>query len=123
MDVDARGSEDHSGPVMIQEHVLGHLEPVDVPDPWSGWAKLVDPAPVEAQEETARSEATPEPAPPDDDLVAVVAQLAAELADERRLRSANEVARREAEDRRHAAEMDGARVAAELETARARIAE
>jgi hypothetical protein len=127
MDVDARVSEDHCGPVMIQEHALADIEPLEVPDPWSGWAKLVDPPPV--AEPLAESPAEPvvapvvAPEPPDDDLVSAVAQLAAELADERRRRTASDVGRREAEERAHAAEMEGARAAAELETARSRISE
>jgi len=114
---------------MIQEHALADLEPVEVPDPWSGWAKLVDPAPVAAppaekpDEPPAEPAVQPAVAPPDDDLVSAVAQLAAELADERRRRTASEVARREADERAHVAEMEDARIAAELETARARITE
>src|SRR6478672_1918060 len=100
MDVDARHSVDHCGPVMIQEQALAAFEPLDVPDPWSGWAKLVDPAPVEDEQVEAGPAAPSSAAPPasaDDDLVAAVAQLVGELADERRRRAASDVARREAD--------------------------
>src|SRR5947208_9813626 len=103
MDVDARGSEDHLDPVMIQEQALTEIGVKPPPDPWSGWARLAD-VPSHAEEvETdlvaddtdreapppreAAPAAAPAPVPPNDDLVTAVARLAAELADERRLRS------------------------------------
>jgi hypothetical protein len=69
----------------------------------------------------------PEPAsPPAElgrDLGAAVAQLTAELADERRRREAAEDARREAESRQHSAEIEATRMGAEIASARARIGE
>ena len=130
---------------MIQEQALSDTAPS--PDPWSGWAKLVDlpasvadpepPPPVEIAPTPPIPPAAPTPpaapippaapapppALPNDDLVKAVAQLAAELADERRRRAAAEAARREADARLHAAEMEAARGDAEVSTARGRIAE
>lgn len=114
---------------MIQEHALADLELVEVPDPWSGWAKLVDPAPVEEEDAAPVEEEAEAPlqaeaeAPQNGDLVAAFTRLAAELADERRRRTASDMGRREAEERVRAAETEGARVRAQLETAGARIAE
>ena len=123
---------------MIQEQARSDTAPS--PDPWSGWAKLVDlpasvadPEPPPPVEIAPTSPPAPPPAPPptpqvptavpNDDLVKAVAQLAAELADERRRRAAAEAARREADARLHAAEVDAARGDAEVSTARGRIAE
>lgn len=128
MDVDARGSDDHSGPVSIQEQSLNQvsdLEPAPSPDPWSGWARLMDRAAKQAEPEP-ESEPEPHPEAPvsaNEDLVKAVSQLAAELADERRRRSDSEMARAKADERLHAAEMKAVEVAAEVQAARARIGE
>jgi hypothetical protein len=57
------------------------------------------------------------------DLAAVVAQLAAELADERRQRAAADEARRDTEARLHDAELTAARAGAEVTAAQGRIVE
>src|SRR5437588_6182134 len=126
MDVDARGSEDHCGPVMIQEHAFSQvseanevsdLEPAAPRDPWSGWARMTDlPGPDEAQPDPPPAAAMP-------DLASVVAQLAGELADERRQRATADEARREAEAQLHDADIAAARIGAEVTAARARITE
>lgn len=131
-----------SNPVMIQEQALIDTHVTPRGDPWSGWAKLVDVADESAEEavdvapvgvapelepEPEADEPTPTPTPQpaelSGDLVTAVAQLASELADERRRRTATEEGRRRAEQRLHAAEVDAAGVSAELTTARARIVE
>ena len=132
---------------MIQEQALDDIGATSPPDPWSGWAKLVDlPAAhdeVDAHDHEAdvgpehadvHDEASPpaeaplEPArqplaPPNDDLVAAVARLAAELADERRLRATGERRRGDAEARLRTAEDEATQLKAEVAAERARIAE
>jgi len=118
MDVDARGSEDHCEPVMIQPQALStDVEPV--PDPWSTWAQVVDLA-TPADEPPAEPVAEPEPGP---ELATVVARLADELADERRLRTVAEDRWRDADARAHAAEAEAARHLAEVTAGQKRIAE
>ena len=143
MDVDARRSEDHFGPVMIQEHALDDSGATPTPDAWSGWAKLVDlpadhtavedrgevedhdeaSAPAEARVDAPLEAAHQQSPPPNDDLVSAVARLAAELADERRLRATAERGRREAEARLHTAEAEAKQLEAEVAADRTRIAE
>src|SRR5437764_9041026 len=116
MDVDARLSEDHYRPVMIQEQALTDAALTTPSDPWSDLAHLAElPAQVEPE---------PEPVPAQlSDLTAAVAQLATELADERRRRAVADEGRRRAEERVHIAELDTTRVGADVAAARARIGE
>jgi chromosome segregation ATPase len=116
MDVDARFSEDHYRPVMIQEQALTDAALTTPSDPWSDLAHLAElPAQVEPE---------PEPVPAQlSDLTAAVAQLATELADERRRRAVADEGRRRAEERVHVAELDATCVGADLAAARARIGE
>ncbi|MBV8561398.1 MAG: hypothetical protein JO050_11525 [Acidimicrobiia bacterium] len=99
-------------------------------DPWSGWAQVVDlPAPEpEAPTEPEAAQPELEDSPPDRardhiDAVDAVALLASALTDERRLRADAEMARREAEARLHAAEMEGARLRAEVSAMTARVSQ
>jgi hypothetical protein len=101
----------------------------EVREPWSSWAKVADlPSPDEVVHVDEVVDTQPERTAPtapagDPDLTAAVAQLAAELADERRQRTAAEDGRREAESRLHDAELAAAHISAEVTAARARIAE
>jgi hypothetical protein len=116
---------------MLQEQAVGDLGVVPPPDPWSGWAHVVDlPASVEydldeddgaADAPAQAADAEPLVPPENDDLAAALAQLVAELADERSRRVAAEEARHEAETRVHAAEVQAARLTAEVEAERGRV--
>jgi hypothetical protein len=124
---------------MLQQQAAGDLGVVPPPDPWSGWAQVVDlPASVEHDLEDEKVEAAVDPMDPVDaagpaapdaeaaspggvDMAAAVAQLLAELADERSRRVGAEEARREAETRVHAAEVEAARLTAEVAAAHSRV--
>jgi chromosome segregation ATPase len=123
---------------MMQPQDLGERPLVPVPDPWSGWAQVYAlPASVEydldeeedgapAPSAGATPSVTPEPAPastPPDDagLRGAVAQLTAALADERDRRNHAEDALHRAETARQTAEVEAARLTAELAAERTRI--
>jgi phage baseplate assembly protein W len=119
---------------MIQEQALNDVGAAPAPDPWSGWARVVDlpasfehdlddsdEAPDTPAASTPAGRAEPQPAP--GSLESAVAQLAEELADERRVRTHAEEARRDAEARVHAAEVEAARLSAEVTAQRTRISE
>jgi hypothetical protein len=115
---------------MLQQQDVGDVSVVPPPDPWSGWAQVVDlPASVEydldeddgAADAPAQAADAPLVRPENDDLAAAVAQLVAELADERSRRVAAEEARRETETAVNAAEVQAARLTAEVEAERGRV--
>jgi hypothetical protein len=119
---------------MLQQQAVGDLSVVASPDPWSGWAQMVDlPASVEYElEEVEAVEAVVDPADSPDteaaspggvDMAVAVAQLVAELADERSRRVGADGARHDAETRVHAAEVEAARLTAELAAAHSRVLE
>lgn len=104
---------------MIQEQALNDVGAAPAPDPWSSWARVVD-LPASFEHELDDSD----PAPPArGSLESAVAQLAGDLADERRLRTEAEEARRDAEARVHAAQVETARLNAEATAQRTRIGE
>jgi len=116
---------------MSEEQTVTDAAPPPTPlDAWSGLARLAevpataqvapDPAPApEPLPEPPSEPSTSEPG----DLVAAVARLATELADERRRRAVADAARRDAEEKLHAARLGATRTDAELTAARSRVGE
>ena len=125
---------------MLQQPAVSDSSEGTPPDPWSGWAKVVDLSAsseddLEDQDdhEDADEEAVDtaegadgadahEPAT-DGDLATAVSQLAAQLADERSRRAAVEDALHQAEARVHTAEVEVARLSTEVAVERSRIPE
>ena len=98
---------------------LPHVDTAPAPDPWSGWAEIYE-LPASVEYDTA-DETVAEPPTPASDLETAVAQLAAALADERTRRSAAEDAVAQAQAAAHAAEVEAARLGAELAAGRNRV--